>query len=121
MQSKTFTKNYKKLIRPINALPRLPFASPIYPTRRPLLVDAMNGSVEKAPASNAQKLPPEKQRDWKLLVDPLITGKKEQKVFRMEGLLQGETLSTLQPRDPRSRITSFSSKRYEPTELPVPR
>lgn len=81
----------------------------------------MNGLADKAPIANATKLPPEKQRDWKLIVDPLITGKKELKVYRFEGLLQGETISTVTPRDPRSRITSFSSKRYEPTDLPVPR
>lgn len=88
----------------------------------PLLpVDAMNGVVEKVVPSNAQKLPPEKTRDWKLLVDPFITCKKEQKVYRFEGILPGETQSSVSTRDPRNRVSSFPTKRFEQLDLPVPR
>lgn len=79
----------------------------------------MNGNVEKIVAPNTSK-PPEKQRDWKLLNDPILTGKKEQKLYRFEGLLPGEVLSNVTLRDPRSRVTALA-KRFELLELPVPR
>ena len=76
----------------------------------------MNGNGERTP--NASK--PAVLRNYKLLVDPMITGKKEPKVYRYEGIVTGETISTVVLRDPRSRITALS-KRLEPFDLPVPR
>jgi hypothetical protein len=81
--------------------------------------NVMNGNVEKIVAPNMAK-PPEKQRDWKLLIDPCLTGKKEPKVYRFEGLVPGEVQSNVITRDPRSRVTALA-KRYDILDLPVPR
>lgn len=72
----------------------------------------MNGNGERTP--NAPK--PPVLKNFKLLVDPLLTGKKEPKVYRFEG----ETTPSVIVRDPRNRITALS-KRLEPFDLPVPR
>lgn len=58
--------------------------------------------------------------NYKLLVDPMITGKKEAKVFRFEGIVPGDPSPVVVVRDPRNRITALS-KRQEPLDLPVPR
>lgn len=84
-----------------------------------LPANVMNGNVEKIVAPNMSK-PPEKQRDWKLLIDPCLTGKKEQKVYRFEGLVPGEVQSNIHPRDPRFKVTTLG-KRYDSLDLPVPR
>lgn len=76
----------------------------------------MNGNGEKTP--NPVKLPPPK--NFKLLVDPLLTGKKEPKVYRYEGIIPGDTAPSVVVLDPRSRIT-YHSIRLESLDLPVPR
>lgn len=76
----------------------------------------MNGNGERTPnPAKAMNL-----KNFKLLVDPMITGKKEPKVIRYEGIVQGETVSTVVVRDPRNRLTALS-KRLEPLDLPLPR
>lgn len=72
----------------------------------------MNGNGERTP-NTSKPVPP---RNFKLLVDPLLTGKKEPKVYRYEG----DPSPTLAVRDPRNRITALS-KRLEPFDIPVPR
>lgn len=76
----------------------------------------MNGNGEQAP--NVVTLPPPK--NYKLLHDPLLTGKKEPKVYRYEGIIPGDSTSTVVVLDPRSRITALS-KRLESLDIPVPR
>lgn len=76
----------------------------------------MNGNGERTPNASKPAVP----RNFKLLVDPLLTGKKEPKVFRYEGIVPGETNPSIIVRDPRNRLTALS-KRLEPFDLPVPR
>lgn len=79
----------------------------------------MNGNGEKvAPSANAVKPVPPK--NYKLLVDPFLTGKKEMKVYRYEGIVPGDLTASVVVRDPRNRLTQLS-KRLEPLELPVAR
>lgn len=78
----------------------------------------MNGNGEKITTPNPTK--PAAPKNYKLLVDPLLTGKKEAKVYRYEGRTEGETTSSVIVMDPRSRITALS-KRLEPIDLLVPR
>jgi hypothetical protein len=62
---------------------------------------------------------PAKQKNWKLLSDPLIV-KGTVKLFRYEGQVQGDpTYPSVHVRDPRSQIRHWS--RPEVLELPVPR
>lgn len=79
----------------------------------------MNGNGEKivAPANAVKPVPP---KNYKLLVDPLLTGKKEPKVYRYEGIVPGDPAASVVVRDPRNRLTHLS-KRLEPLELPVSR
>lgn len=72
----------------------------------------MNGNGERIITSNP--------KNYKLLVDPLLTGKKEPKVYRYEGVVAGDSSSSIVVRDPRNRITALS-KRSDSLDLPVPR
>lgn len=78
----------------------------------------MNGNGERTP--NSAK--PAVLKNYKLMVDPMLTGKKEPKVYRYEGIVPGNdpvpVIVTI--RDPRNRIISLS-KRLEALDLPVPR
>lgn len=79
----------------------------------------MNGSGERTittPLLNQPKLA--QPRNWKLLVDPLLTGKKENKVYRYDGLFVNEQPTNVIARDPRVRLTTLSRIQ---AELPVPR
>lgn len=79
----------------------------------------MNGNGEKiAPLPPAAK--PVTPKNYKLIVDPFLTGKKEAKVYRYEGIITADPPTFVQVRDPRNRITALS-KRLEPLELPVSR
>lgn len=63
---------------------------------------------------------PAKQKNWKLLTDPLII-KGAVKLFRYEGQVQGDpTYPAVHVRDPRSQIQRLWS-RPEVLDLPVPR
>ncbi|EFX83765.1 hypothetical protein DAPPUDRAFT_47657 [Daphnia pulex] len=63
---------------------------------------------------------PAKQKNWKLLTDPLII-KGAVKLFRYEGQVQGDpTYPVVHVRDPRSQIQRLWS-RPEVLDLPVPR
>lgn len=77
----------------------------------------MNGNGEKnvLSASVVKPVPP---KNYKLLVDPLLTGKKEPKVYRYEGIVPGDLSASVIVRDPRNRLTLLS-KRLEPLDLPV--
>lgn len=78
----------------------------------------MNGNGERITTPNLAK--PAVPKNFKLLHDPMLTGKKEPKLFRYEGIVQGELTSSVVVLDPRSRITALS-KRLEPLDIPVPR
>lgn len=78
----------------------------------------MNGNGERITTPNPAK--PAAPKNFKLLHDPMLTGKKEPKLFRFEGIVQGELTSSVVVLDPRSRITALS-KRLEPLDIPVPR
>jgi hypothetical protein len=81
----------------------------------------MNGSGERLNPPNAVPSKPIiTPRNYKLLVDPLITGKKEPKVYRYDGTLINDTATTVVVRDPRVSVVSLF-KRTEPADLPVPR
>lgn len=79
----------------------------------------MNGSGERIATSstpNQQKaLPP---RNYKLLVDPFLTGKKEPKVYRYDGIYVNEQVTTVVVRDPRVRLSTLGRVQ---ADLPVPR
>ncbi|CRL07368.1 CLUMA_CG020346, isoform A [Clunio marinus] len=75
----------------------------------------MNGNGERVTPNSAKP-----NKDYKLLRDPLISGKKEPKVYRYEGIVSTDPLTFVAVRDPRSRITALT-KRLEPLDLPVPR
>lgn len=77
----------------------------------------MNGNGERIPTPNSAK-PVVVPKNYKLLIDPMLTGKKEPKLYRYEGIMPGEPPVAV--RDPRSRVTALS-KRLEPLDLPVPR
>lgn len=76
----------------------------------------MNGSGERAPANIKTAV----AKDYKLLVDPILTATKEPKVYRYEGIVPGDAFSTVVVRDPRSRVTALS-RRLDLLDLPVPR
>lgn len=83
------------------------------------LVDSkMNGNGEKITTPNPVKPAAAVAKNYKLLVDPMLTGKKEPKLYRYEGILPGELPVVV--RDPR-RIVTALAKRLEPLDLPVPR
>jgi hypothetical protein len=64
---------------------------------------------------------PAKQKNWKLLTDPLII-KGAVKLFRYEGQVQGDpTYPVVHVRDPRSQIQRLIWSRPEVLDLPVPR
>lgn len=76
----------------------------------------MNGSGERiTPTIQAKAIPP---RNYKLIVDPFITGKKEPKLYRYEGMYINDQVTTVIVRDPRVRLASFAKI---PADLPVPR
>lgn len=79
------------------------------------LDNKMNGNGERTP--NSAK--PVVTKNYKLMVDPMLTGKKEAKVYRYEGIVANDPVAVT-IRDPRSRILSLS-KRLEALDLPVPR
>jgi hypothetical protein len=81
------------------------------PPQRFLVDSKMNGNGEKIPTPSAPK-------NYKLLVDPMLTGKKEAKVYRYEGIVPGEAPVIV--RDPR-RFSTALSKRIDAMDLPVPR
>lgn len=80
----------------------------------------MNGSGERLPAPNAILAKPIIPRNYKLIVDPLITGKKELKVYRYDGISVNDQLTNVIVRDPRVRLTSLS-KKLDLIDLPIPR
>lgn len=80
----------------------------------------MNGNGERTP-NTTKPVVQTPGRNFKLLVDPMLTGKKEPKVYRYEGVVQGDTTNPpVVLRDPRNRLTALS-KRLESFDLPVPR
>lgn len=82
----------------------------------PIVDNKMNGNGERTPnPAKAMNL-----KNYKLVIDPFLTGKKEPKVIRYEGIIQGETVSTVVVRDPRNHLTA-RSKRIESLDLPLPR
>lgn len=76
----------------------------------------MNGNGEKITTPIPVK-PSVVPKNYKLLVDPILTNKKEPKVYRYEGVIPGEPPVVV--RDPR-RFTPALAKR-ELIDLPVPR
>lgn len=78
----------------------------------------MNGNGERNTTPNPAK--PVVPKNYKLLVDPMLTGKKEPKVYRYEGIVPGDAAAPVVVRDPRNRVLALS-KRIEPFDLPVPR
>lgn len=76
----------------------------------------MNGSGERI-ATTPKPIAP---RNYKLLVDPFITNKKEPKVYRYDGTIVNDQPTTVVVRDPRVRLTALT-KRLEALDLPVPR
>lgn len=79
----------------------------------------MNGSGERLAVPNAIPVKPIIPRNYKLIVDPLITGKKEQKVYRYDGISVNDQPTNVIVRDPRVRLTSLSKKLE--LDLPIPR
>lgn len=79
----------------------------------------MNGSGERiaTPVAGAA-IKPSIVRNYKLLVDPFITGKKEPKVYRYDGVVINDQPTSVIVRDPRKRVTSLGRI---PADLPVPR
>jgi hypothetical protein len=77
----------------------------------------MNGNGEKIATPSPAK-PAVVPKNYKLLVDPMLTGKKEAKVYRYEGIVPGEAPVIV--RDPR-RFSTALSKRIDAMDLPVPR
>lgn len=75
----------------------------------------MNGNGERPNVPKAVA-----PKNFKLLVDPMITGKKEAKLYRFEGIIPNDPTPPPVVRDPRNRITALS-KRLEPLDLPIPR
>lgn len=80
----------------------------------------MNGSGERIPVPNANLPKLIIPRNYKLLVDPFITNKKEPKVYRYDGTTVNEQPTTVVVRDPRVRLTALT-KRLEALDLPVAR
>lgn len=80
----------------------------------------MNGSGERIPVANANLPKPIIPRNYKLVVDPFLTGKKEQKVYRYDGTIVNDQPTTVVIRDPRVRLTALKN-RLELLDLPVPR
>lgn len=79
----------------------------------------MNGSGERIATSstpNQHKPPP--ARNYKLLVDPFLTGKKEPKVYRYDGIYVNDQITTVIVRDPRVRLSTLGRPQ---ADLPVPR
>lgn len=77
----------------------------------------MNGNGERSPHSTK----PVVFKNFKLMVDPMLTGKKEPKVYRYEGVIPNDPVALIvTTRDPRNRIPSLS-KRQDILDLPVPR
>lgn len=75
----------------------------------------MNGNGERLAVAKVAVL-----KNYKLLVDPMISGKKEAKVYRYEGVIPNDPSPPPVVRDPRNRISALS-KRLEPLDLPIPR
>ena len=64
---------------------------------------------------------PKQQKNWKLIIDPLIIKGQPAKLFRYEGQVPGDpTYPVVNVRDPRSQIQRLWS-RLEVLDLPVPR
>lgn len=64
---------------------------------------------------------PPKQKNWKLLIDPIIIKGGTAKLFRYEGQVPGDpTYPVVHVRDPRSQIPKLWS-RLDVLDLPVPR
>ncbi|XP_070504129.1 histone-lysine N-methyltransferase SETD1 [Chironomus tepperi] len=80
----------------------------------------MNGSGERisTPIAGSAAKTCSTLRNYKLLVDPFLTGKKEPKVYRYDGLFVNEQPTTVIVRDPRKRLTSLGKLQ---ADLPVPR
>lgn len=79
----------------------------------------MNGNGERITTPNTGKQPTAPPRNYKLLVDPMITGKKEPKFYRYDGIVLGDVTSSVVVRDPRSRLATL--KQRVELDLPVPR
>jgi hypothetical protein len=71
----------------------------------------MNGSGERIPTCSTV-------RNYKLLVDPFLTGKKEPKVYRYDGVFVNEQPTTVIVRDPRKKKSTLGRLL---ADLPVPR
>jgi hypothetical protein len=98
--------------------PKLENNAIVYSLSQSFLVDRkMNGNGEKITTPSPAK-PVVVPKNYKLLVDPMLTGKKEPKVYRYEGVIPGEPPVIV--RDPR-RFSTALSKRMELLDLPVPR
>lgn len=81
----------------------------------------MNGSGERLPVPNALLVKPIIPRNYKLIVDPLITGKKEVKVYRYDGISVNDQPTNVIVRDPRVRLTLLTNKKLDLIDLPIPR
>ena len=73
----------------------------------------MNGSGERISTPGAGSA-----RNYKLLVDPCLTGKKEPKLYRYDGILVNDQPTTVIVRDPRKRLSTLGRI---VADLPVPR
>lgn len=75
---------------------------------------------QKETSAPAPQVTPQKQRNYKLLVDPFLV-KGATKLCRYDGTVPGDpTYPQVQPRDPRSQLTRIWT-RLELLDLPVPR
>ena len=81
----------------------------------------MNGSGERLPVPNAPLAKPIIPRNYKLIVDPMITGKKENKVYRYDGISVNDQPTNVIVRDPRVRLTLLTNKKLDLIDLPIPR
>lgn len=81
----------------------------------------MNGSGERitTPLGGSSAVKPSIVRNYKLMVDPFLTGKKEPKVYRYDGVVINEQPTSVMVRDPRKRVTSLGGRIQ--ADLPVPR
>jgi hypothetical protein len=79
----------------------------------------MNGSGERiTPSATPVQQKPVAVRNYKLLVDPFITGKKEPKVYRYDGIFVNDQVTTVVVRDPRVRVSTLGRPQ---ADLPIPR
>lgn len=83
----------------------------------------MNGNVESqsGTSNNHQSTAPQQKQDYKLLVDPFLSHKGAQKVYRYNGIVPNDpNYPIVIPKDPRNPAIRLR-QRLDPIELIVPR